>query len=254
MCKVHHHFILMHIQLVLFAFNSNTMKFHYLKQNLIIILKFQVVILYINSLRLCVCLYNTTILDFNSPAELAQHLVGRQVVVLVVQSYNVCLTGRARQGGQTFSITGRYLPARYLAVPIRNRARPGGQAKRLGKGCNAGGLELQCLSVCLFDRQGKAGQGGQTFSVTGRYLLARYLAVPIRNRAGQGRAGQGSKGRAGRPGKKTWEILGYGFQDMVFRTWDLNFGAWEILGYDFQDMVFRTWDLNFGAWIFTLAI
>jgi hypothetical protein len=61
-------------------------------------------------------------------------------------------------------------------------------------------------------------------------------------------------GRAGRPGKKTWEILGYGFQDMVFRTWDLNFGAWEILGYDFQDMVFRTWDLNFGAWIFTLAV
>jgi hypothetical protein len=31
--------------------------------------------------------------------------------------------------------------------------------------------------------------------------------------------------QAGRPGKKTWEILGYGFQDMVFRTWDLNFGA-----------------------------
>jgi hypothetical protein len=25
----------------------------------------------------------------------------------------------------------------------------------------------------------------------------------------------------------------YGFQDMVFETWDLNFGAWEILGYDF---------------------
>ncbi len=46
----------------------------------------------------------------------------------------------------------------------------------------------------------------------------------------------------------------YGFQDMVFGTWDLNFGAWEILGYDFQDMVFKTWDLNFGAWIFTLAV
>jgi hypothetical protein len=61
-------------------------------------------------------------------------------------------------------------------------------------------------------------------------------------------------GRARRPVKKTREIFGYGFQDMVFRTWDLNFGAWEILGYDFQDMVFRTWDLNFGAWIFTLAI
>jgi len=39
-----------------------------------------------------------------------------------------------------------------------------------------------------------------------------------------------------------------GFQDMVFKTWDLNFGAWEILRYGFQDMVFRTWDLNFGAW------
>ncbi len=48
--------------------------------------------------------------------------------------------------------------------------------------------------------------------------------------------------------KKTLEILGYGFQDMVFRTWDLNFGAWEILGYGFQDIVFKTWDLNFGAW------
>jgi hypothetical protein len=46
----------------------------------------------------------------------------------------------------------------------------------------------------------------------------------------------------------------YGFQDMVFGTWDLNFGAWEILGYGFQDMVFKAWDLNFGAWIFTLAV
>jgi hypothetical protein len=78
---------------------------------------------------------------------------------------------------------------------------------------------------------------------------------------GQGRARQGEAARPGqvkheqaRLGKKTWEILGYGFQDMVFRTWDLNFGAWEILGYGFQDMVFRTWDLNFGAWIFTLAV
>jgi hypothetical protein len=58
-------------------------------------------------------------------------------------------------------------------------------------------------------------------------------------------AGQGGRGRVGRPGKKTWEILGYGFQDMVFKTWNLNFGAWEILGCDFQDMVFRTWGLNF---------
>ncbi len=41
---------------------------------------------------------------------------------------------------------------------------------------------------------------------------------------------------------------------MVFKIWDLNFGAWEIFSYGFQDMVFKTWDLNFGAWIFTLAI
>jgi hypothetical protein len=27
--------------------------------------------------------------------------------------------------------------------------------------------------------------------------------------------------------------------------------AWEILRYGFQNMVFGTWDLNFGAWIFT---
>jgi len=46
--------------------------------------------------------------------------------------------------------------------------------------------------------------------------------------------------------KKTWEILGYGFQDMVFKTWDLNFGAWEILGYGFKDMVFRTWFSRLG--------
>jgi len=57
-----------------------------------------------------------------------------------------------------------------------------------------------------------------------------------------------------------------GFQDP--RTWDPQFletwslhsefprpkKTWEILGYGFQDMVFRTWDLNFGAWIFTLAV
>jgi hypothetical protein len=59
--------------------------------------------------------------------------------------------------------------------------------------------------------------------------------------------GQGRVGRQGqaRPGKKTWEILGYGFQDMVFRTWDLNFGAWEILGYVFQNLGSQLWGLDF---------
>jgi hypothetical protein len=68
-----------------------------------------------------------------------------------------------------------------------------------------------------------------------------------------------------------WDIHGVGFQHPnleIFRTWDpqvletwsLHSGfprpkkTWEILGYGFQDMVFRTWDLNFGAWIFTLAV
>jgi len=46
------------------------------------------------------------------------------------------------------------------------------------------------MFVCLSDKQGKAGAGlgGQTFSVTSRYLPGPYLlAAPIRNRAGQGR-------------------------------------------------------------------
>jgi hypothetical protein len=42
-----------------------------------------------------------------------------------------------------------------------------------------------------------------------------------------------------------WEILGYGFQDMLFRTWDPNFEAWEILGYGFQDWGSQLWGLDF---------
>jgi len=30
-------------------------------------------------------------------------------------------------------------------------------------------------------------------------------------------------------------------------------GRW-FSGHGFQDMVFKTWDLKFGAWIFTLAV
>jgi hypothetical protein len=85
------------------------------------------------------------------------------------------------------------------------------------------------MSVCLFDRQGRAGRAdifsywplySWSLSSSANSKQGRYLAAPIRNRVGQG-----GRGRAGRPSKKTWEILGYGFQDMVFRTWDLNFGA-----------------------------
>ncbi len=61
--------------------------------------------------------------------------------------------------------------------------------------------------------------------------------------------------------KKTWEILGYGFQDMVFRTWDLNFGAWictlavsktktwKLLGCDFQDVGSQFWHMIFKTWM-----
>jgi len=68
----------------------------------------------------------------------------------------------------------------------------------------------------------------------------------VTDRVGKGRAAGAAQAR---PGKKTWEILGYGFQDMVFKTWDFNFGAWEILGYGFQDLGSQLWGLgNFRIW------
>jgi len=42
-------------------------------------------------------------------------------------------------------------------------------------------------------------------------------------------------GRAGRPGEKTWEILGYGFQDIVSGLGISTLGPGK-----FYDMVFRT--------------
>jgi hypothetical protein len=68
------------------------------------------------------------------------------------------------------------------------------------------------MSVCV----------DKNWAVPGRFFQS--LPLPCGAGDKQGRAA--GQGRAGRPGKKTWEILGYGFQDMVFRTWDLNFGAW----------------------------
>jgi hypothetical protein len=65
------------------------------------------------------------------------------------------------------------------------------------------------------------------------------------------RGGQGEFSRPKLP--RTY----YGFHDMVFGTWDLNFGACKILRYGFQDMIFKTWDPNFETWIshrgFTVA-
>ncbi len=142
------------------------------------------------------------------------------------------------------------------------------------------------MSVCLSDRQGRAGRQLQT-------------GHGKAGRGGVGRPGQGRRGRAGqakRPGKfqdvvfRTWFLrlgistLGPGkFQDMVFRTWfsglgistlglgkfqDMVFKTWfsrlgiSTLGpgfshsrfprpklENFQDVIFRMWDLNFGTWI-----
>jgi len=58
-------------------------------------------------------------------------------------------------------------------------------------------------------------------------------------------------------------FFGHDFQDVGSSVFgDLEFALrvsetqkdLEILRYGFQDMVFKTWDLNFGAWIFTLAV
>jgi hypothetical protein len=51
-----------------------------------------------------------------------------------------------------------------------------------------------------------------------------------------------------------WEWLRPGSTHGGRLTGPALFGAWEILGYGFQDMVFKTWDLNFGSWILTLTV
>jgi len=62
---------------------------------------------------------------------------------------------------------------------------------------------------------------------------------------------------------QTWKFFEHDFQDVRSSVFgDLEFAlrvsrpkkTWEILGYGFEDMVLWTWDLNFGAWIFTLAV
>ncbi len=49
--------------------------------------------------------------------------------------------------------------------------------------------------------------------------------------------------------KKTWEILGYGFQDLGFQLWSLgNFRIW-FSGHGFQDLGSQLWGLgNFKIW------
>ncbi len=45
--------------------------------------------------------------------------------------------------------------------------------------------------------------------------------------------------------KKTWEILGYGFQDLGSQLWGLgNFRIW-FSGHDFQDLGSQLWGLDF---------
>ncbi len=68
---------------------------------------------------------------------------------------------------------------------------------------------------------------------------------------GAGRGGQGQ----GRAGKKTWEILGYGFQDLGSQLWGLgNFRIW-FSGHGFQDLGSQLWGLgNFRIWFSGLGI
>jgi hypothetical protein len=112
-----------------------------------------------------------------------------------------------------------------------------------------------CPSRCRFWVSGPRRTDGQLPSFRkSPSSLHVCLSVCVWTKIGQCR---GRQGRAGRPGKKTWEILGYGFQDMVFRTWDLNFGAWiftlavskietwKLLRRDFQDVGSQFWDLDF---------
>jgi hypothetical protein len=52
---------------------------------------------------------------------------------------------------------------------------------------------------------------------------------------------------------QTWKIFGHDFQDVGSSVFgDLEFAlrvskTQKDLGYGFQDMVFKTWDFNFGA-------
>ncbi len=57
---------------------------------------------------------------------------------------------------------------------------------------------------------------------------------------------------SGFPRPKTWEILGYGFQDVGSQLWGLDFTlavskteTWKLLGRDFQDVGSQFWDLDF---------
>jgi hypothetical protein len=73
--------------------------------------------------------------------------------------HSVCLSDKqgragARQGGRTFSVTGRYLPGRYLlAAPIRNRAGQG----RAGQGRPLSSWTLSSSNAN--SKQGRPGQG-----------------------------------------------------------------------------------------------
>jgi hypothetical protein len=104
-----------------------------------------------------------------------------------------------------------------------------------------------CLSVrpsVLQDGQGRGRAGAVTLAFPSRYLLAAQ---------GRGRAGQGDPQfletwslHSGFPRpKKTWEILGYGFQDLGSQLWGLgNFRIW-FSGHGFQDVRSQFWDLDF---------
>jgi len=77
---------------------------------------------------------------------------------------------------------------------------------------------LQCLSVCLhFQNYLLLPNLPKLLSTKQTDTVQNVIAAP--------RGPGGQHGGTGREGLGE-EILGYGFQDKVFTTWDLNFGAW----------------------------
>jgi len=118
---------------------------------------------------------------------------------LIYESYNVCLTGRAGQGGQTFSVTSRYLPGRYLVAPIRTRQGKAARQKDLGN------------FRIWFSEHGFQDLGSQLWDL-GNFRI--------------------------------W-FSGHGFQDLGSQLWGLgNFRIW-FSRHGFQDLGFQLWGLDF---------
>jgi hypothetical protein len=85
-------------------------------------------------------------------------------------------------------------------------------SRREERGDESGPVRTVCDGARQLLLQRSRSEGSYQQSLFGEFFFIYNVCLFV------WQAGQGG-------GKKTWEILGYGFQDMVFKTWDLNFGA-----------------------------